>query len=239
VLLFYLGGLTYAETAAELGIDVGAVKTRLHKGRATLRRELLSLCTEESMAVNSALTTESRAVEMRVVDVRRTAASDDRPERHVIVLEEVNGAQTLLFWVGAFEGQTTACILEQAEMVRPLTYQFLVSVLQASGGTLKQVRITHLLDETFYAVAAIESAAGVREVDARPSDAVNLALLTGAPIFVGVDVLAAVQAKAPPADIHPDEWNLAGQRGRSAGSAELVAEQRERHPPVRWKPRAE
>ena len=49
MLLHYLSGLSYAETAEQLGIEVGAVKTRLHKARAALRRQLQSLWEEEAM----------------------------------------------------------------------------------------------------------------------------------------------------------------------------------------------
>jgi RNA polymerase sigma factor (sigma-70 family) len=240
MLLFYLSGLTYAETAAHLGIEVGAVKTRLHKARAALRTQLMSLRKEETMTVSTTpVTTEDQVVEMRVTDVRRTAATDDRPERHVVVLEQVGGTRSLLFWVGAFEGNAVALLLEKAETTRPLTYQFLASVLEAAGGRLQEVRITRLAEETFYAVAVIADAAGTREVDARPSDAVSLALLTGAPIFVAADVLAVVERNDAPPDIHPDEWRLASLRERSVGSAALVAEQRERYPTVRWKQKAE
>ena len=64
---------------------------------------------------------------------------------------------------------------------------------QAAGGKLREVRISRLAAETFYAVAAIEGSDGAREVDARPSDAVSLALVTGAPIRVERSVLDAVE----------------------------------------------
>jgi RNA polymerase sigma factor (sigma-70 family) len=228
VLLFYLGGLTHAETAAQLGIDVGAVKTRLHKGRATLRRRLLSLWEEESMTVSGAPDkTGQQPIEMRVVDVRRTPGDDERPPRHVVVLEEVGGPRSLHFWVGGFEGMSLALQLEKAESTRPLTYAFLASVLEAAGSLLKEARIVRLAEETFYASAVVESAAGTRRVDARPSDAVSLALLTGAPILVEPAVLAAVERQPPRADIPPEERNIAGLRQRSIGSAEIVGELRE------------
>jgi RNA polymerase sigma factor (sigma-70 family) len=246
VLLFYLGGLTYAETAAQLGIEVSAVKTRLHKGRAALRRELLSLWEEESMTVSDAAAKlENQAVEMRVVDVRRRAATDESSERHavvlehyVVVLEEVGGTRTFLFWVGAFEGHSLAMLLEKAETIRPLTYTFMASVLEAAGGRLKEARITRLAEETFYAVAVIEGASGTREVDARPSDAVSLALLKGAPILVEADVLAAREGGAPPTFLPPAR-ELASLRQRSTGSAEIVAEIQQRWPKAGLKARGE
>ena len=240
VLLFYLAGLTYAETAAELGIDVGAVKTRLHKARATLRRRLSSRWEEDSM-VGASGTQESadEAVEMRVADVRRTPADEERPARHVVLLEEVGGERSLPIWVGQFEGTALATLLEKAETARPLTYTFTASILEAAGGRLREVRISRLADKTFYAVAVVEGRTGTRQVDARPSDALSLALVTGARIRVEPAVLAAVEQSPPPTDIRPEEWRPAGLRQGSIGAAQIVAEVREGWRREGWKQRAD
>ena len=71
-----------------------------------------------------------------------------------------------------------------------MAYQFMTSLLEATGGRLAEARVTRLDDGTFYGVAVVEGPAGTREVDARPSDILNLALLTGAPIRVDPEVLA-------------------------------------------------
>ena len=193
VLLFYLSGLTQAETAALLGIEVGAVKTRLHKARATLRRRLWTTWTEETMATTAA----NGTIEMRVVDVRRTRPDGESAARTAVVLEEVGGARRLPIWVGEFEGAAIALHLEGAATPRPMTYAFAASVLAAAGGRLDEVRIERLAEETFYAVAVVDGANGRREVDARPSDALNLALLSGAPIRVQAAVLATLDAVNP------------------------------------------
>jgi Domain of unknown function (DUF151) len=65
-----------------------------------------------------------------------------------------------------------------------MAYQFMTSLLEATGGRLAEARVTRLEDGTFYGVAVVEGPAGTAEVDARPSDILNLALLTGAPIRV-------------------------------------------------------
>jgi bifunctional DNase/RNase len=71
-----------------------------------------------------------------------------------------------------------------------MAHQFMSSLLEATGGRLAEARVTRLDDGTFYGVAVVEGPAGTREVDARPSDILNLALLTGAPIRVDPVVLA-------------------------------------------------
>jgi RNA polymerase sigma-70 factor (ECF subfamily) len=185
VVLFYLVGMAHREVAAALGIGVGAVKTRLHKGRAALREELAAWWREDDMAA-----TTTGPVTMRVTEVRRQPGEGERPEKTAILLQEEAGARRLGIWVGAFEGLQVAFALEGTELPRPMAYQFMTSLLEATGGRLAEARVTRLDDGTFYGVAVVEGPAGTREVDARPSDILNLALLAGAPIRVDPEVLA-------------------------------------------------
>jgi RNA polymerase sigma factor (sigma-70 family) len=185
VVLFYLAGMAHREVAAALGIGVGAVKTRLHKGRAALRAELAAQDEEEFMAA-----TTTGPVTMRVTEVRRQPGEQGRPDKTAIMLREEAGERRLSIWVGVFEATQIAFALVGAELARPMAYQFMTSLLEATGGRLAEARVTRLDDGTFYGVALIEGPAGTREVDARPSDLLNLALLTGAPIRVDPAVLA-------------------------------------------------
>ena len=185
VVLFYLVGMAHREVAAALGIGVGAVKTRLHKGRAALREELAAWWREDDMA-----TTTTGPVTMRVTEVRRQPGEGGRPEKMAILLAEEAGERRLCIWVGAFEATQVAFALEGTELPRPMAYQFMTSLLEATGSRLAEARVTRLDDGTFYGVAVVDGPAGTRVVDARPSDILNLALLTGAPIRVDPDVLA-------------------------------------------------
>ena len=185
VVLFYLVGMAHREVAAALGIGVGAVKTRLHKGRAALREELAAWEREEHMAA-----TTTGPVTMRVTEVRRQPQEAERPEKTAILLTEEAGERRLSIWVGAFEALQVAFALEGTALPRPMAYQFMTSLLEATGGRLAEARVTRLDDGTFYGVAVVDGPAGTREVDARPSDILNLALLTGAPIRVDPGVLA-------------------------------------------------
>jgi bifunctional DNase/RNase len=183
VTLFYLAGLSQREVAAALGIDVGAVKGRLHRARQALRARLVEFSEEAEM-------TSSELVEVRVVDVLRQEA------RHVVVLEEVGGERRLHLWIGPSEAEFLAVHLEDLEMVRPLTYAFAARLLDAAGGTLEEVRISRLAEQTYYAEAVVGSGGATRAVDARPSDALNLAVLMGRPVKVAREVLEAGQ-RAP------------------------------------------
>jgi RNA polymerase sigma-70 factor, ECF subfamily len=167
VTLYYLAGLTQAEAAAHLGIPPGAVKTRLHKARANLRTRLRPLEKEHAM------------VQMEVKDVRRAG------DKHIIML--AGGGQDLKIWVGEPEALQLAVALEAVDLPRPTSYDLTAALLQAGGTAIREVRVSRLVDHTFYGEVVLSDGAAV---DARPSDAINLALVAGAPILVDDAVLA-------------------------------------------------
>ena len=178
VALFYLADLSHAQIAARLGISVGAVKTRLHKARAALRARLADLRREPSPM--------PAPIRMRVADVRDTG-TDEPYSSHVVFLVEEGGERRLPIWIGAAEGTQLALRLHDVDAPRPSTYRFAADLLAAAGAELSEVRIVRLADHVFYGQARL---AGGAEVDARPSDALNLALIAGAPVLVEEAVLA-------------------------------------------------
>jgi RNA polymerase sigma factor (sigma-70 family) len=198
VLLFYLSGLTYAETAALLGIEVSAVKTRLHKARIALRRQLEDVWKERKMPVTTEM---NQSVPVRVGDVRRKPATGDEPAQLIVILEEIDGERRLPIWVGQNEGTQTALQLEKLQFPRPPTIAFAANLLKAVGGRLREVVITKLdAAEVFYAIAVVDYGRKRANVDARPSDAINLALSVEAPISVEPAVFEAVTKTSPPAE---------------------------------------
>jgi RNA polymerase sigma factor (sigma-70 family) len=184
VLLFYVAGLTQAEISAQLGIAVGAVKTRLHKARASLRGHLSPHMEVDSMTARKP----HDHVQMTVTAIKRLRKKGH--EYHVLVLSEAGGARTLPIWIGPSEATSIALHLEQVEGLRPTTATLAANLLLAAGGTLREVRIERLDERVFYAVAVVEGADGVHDIDARPSDAINVAMLTGSPIAVSESVLS-------------------------------------------------
>jgi bifunctional DNase/RNase len=198
VILHYLAGLTQAETAAHLGVEVGAVKTRLHKARANLRRTQWQH--EPSRASRFSEEGEPAMVEVQLLDVRRRRAEEGLASRHFVVLGEVGGERRFPIWIGEAEATALALHLERVFMPRPLTYAFAAQVLTAAGGQLREVRIDRLVGDVFYATCVVAGSEGDREVDARPSDALNLALLLEAPIRVAEEIIEST------ADCPLDEW---------------------------------
>jgi RNA polymerase sigma factor (sigma-70 family) len=185
VVAFYVGGLTYAETASALGIAVGAVKTRLHKARERLRAQLASEGREWVMASRMDAT-----VEMRLADVVQVQEKADGSPQWVIILDEVRGQRRLPIWVGEAEATWLALAIEGTELPRPGPYMMVKRMLDAAGTGIREVRIERLAEAIFYATVELEGPSGASSIDSRPSDALNMASLTGSKISVSTGVLA-------------------------------------------------
>ncbi|HEY3955756.1 MAG TPA: bifunctional nuclease domain-containing protein [Streptosporangiaceae bacterium] len=197
VLLFYLQGLSHREVAAELGISVGAVKSRLHQARAALE-PVLAPVADLPRERTSRMTRATGWVDVAVTGIRRTDGEDATRRKHIMILGERGGERWLPVWIGPFEAIALALRLEAVETPRPLTYGLAASLVEAAGARVTEVRIARLLDEVFYAAVLVDGPAGVKEVDARPSDAVNLALTAGAPIRVDSELFGPGLAAVPP-----------------------------------------
>jgi len=189
VLLFYLQGLSQLEVAAELGISPGAVKARLHQARAALAPRLAQMINlHEGDTVTTSNATEW--IDVEVSEIRRTQDEDPARRKHIMTLAERNGDRWLPMWIGPAEATALAQTLSSAENPRPFTYKLAASLVDAAGASVTEVRITQLVPPVFYASVLVSGPAGLREVDSRPSDAVNLALAAGAPIRVDDQLFA-------------------------------------------------
>jgi uncharacterized protein len=203
-----------------------AVKARLHQARAALAPQLTPLiATPEETAVTATDNSPAWA-DVSVTEIRcRNAGEAGRV--HVMVLQERTGSRQLPMWIGPAEATALALSLEAVETPRPLTYQMAASLLGAAGSRVTEVRITRLTAPVFYAVIAVDGPAGRREIDARPSDAVNLALVTGAPVRVDSALLDDMEAQAE----HHPQW-----RELPIGTAEIAAAERQRTAQALWQP---
>jgi bifunctional DNase/RNase len=119
-------------------------------------------------------------VQVQVIDVRR---SDDRAA-HVLVLREVAGERRLSMVIGEAEALAIATELAGRRPPRPLTHDLLRSAIEALDGRVRRVEVTRLHGGTYFAHLVIERGQRRVEVDARPSDAIAVALRIGAPIYV-------------------------------------------------------
>jgi bifunctional DNase/RNase len=119
----------------------------------------------------------------------------------VVVLLRAENGKLLPIWIGALEGQNIAIALAGEKPPRPLTPDLLLSVLDMLGGKLARVEITELKENTFYARLVIEHRGIEYEIDARPSDAIALALRAEAPILVDENLLE--EAAVEEAQVEP------------------------------------
>ena len=95
----------------------------------------------------------------------------------------------LCVWTRATEATAIQVKLQNISLPRPMTHDLLYSVIEATGGTVNRVTISDLVDDTFYAQVFLQTGEVEREVDARPSDAIALAVRSQAPIFASESVL--------------------------------------------------
>jgi bifunctional DNase/RNase len=124
-------------------------------------------------------------VEMKIKGLMIDPVSD----MPIVILKNQSGDQVLPIWVGIFEANAIAVQLENAPPPRPMTHDLLRNVIESLSATVERVVITDLKDNTFFARIQLNQTAGSLDVDARPSDAMALALRTDSPIFVEEDVL--------------------------------------------------
>ncbi|MBT4496406.1 MAG: sigma-70 family RNA polymerase sigma factor [Gemmatimonadetes bacterium] len=174
-LLFYFEQLSLREIAALLDCSVGAVKGRLHKARKELRERLWPLYAQDYPAME-------RKNEMTKVEIADVIDQDGKS--FLIFLLDRENRRCIPITIGVFEGNCLAMGLRGISTPRPVTAQFAANILEAVGAELEEVRIEKLEKDIFYAVAKVRSGDEVRELDARPSDAMGVAVLAGSPIYV-------------------------------------------------------
>jgi uncharacterized protein len=138
--------------------------------------------------------TEVGYVELRIAKVVGLTTAEDQPI-HYVVLEDVAGDRHLPIEIGHVEAFSLAARLGGIAWPRPMTYQFVAGLMQALGGRVRQVRIDRVVEEAYIATVEVEGPPGVQPVDARPSDALNLAALVQAPILVASEVLQEAEAE--------------------------------------------
>jgi len=137
-------------------------------------------------------------VEMRV----RGLAVDANTRQPVVILMDLTETRFLPIWIGVFEADAILLALEEIKVPRPATHDLMKTLVQTLDAQLVRVVVHALEDKTSTYFASLVLKRGSLpqeiEVDARPSDAVALALRLSAPIFVAEDVLArsSVQDKA-------------------------------------------
>lgn len=125
-------------------------------------------------------------VRVEIDSIRVSLMSQER----VVVLKDAESDRYLPIWIGAFEAEAIRVELQDVTTTRPLTHDLLKSVITELGGKVERIVVSELRNEIFYATIMIHTGDGTLEIDARPSDAIALAVRLKAPIFVAESVMS-------------------------------------------------
>jgi bifunctional DNase/RNase len=108
----------------------------------------------------------------------------------VLILEETAGERILPVWIGEFEGQSIDMALRGIQPQRPFPYDLIISSVTRMGGSIQEIIVSSLHENTFFATVKIVRDGESILIDSRTSDAVAIALRAKSPIFVSEEVLA-------------------------------------------------
>ena len=180
-------------------------------------------------------------------------ALDPRTDSPILLLRDSSKNRILPIWIGVAEATAIAAQVEGIHLPRPMTHDLTQNMVSSLGGRISRVAIISLVDATYYAQITLVANDKENDLDARPSDAVALALRAAAPIYVddrvfqqgaamlvetsdGHELNAAGRAPEPPAGEDADERPGAGQAAATGTSGEGAAgaDAVEQSPAERW-----
>jgi bifunctional DNase/RNase len=132
--------------------------------------------------------TDAGLVPMKVS--KAVALRDGEELSDFVVLDELNGDRRLVIGIGHTEAFALDAGLQGLQWRRPMTYQFIAALVDSLGGRVREVRLDRIVEGSYAATVEVDGPRGVGLVDARSSDALNLAVLTGTPVLVSSQMLA-------------------------------------------------
>ncbi len=127
-------------------------------------------------------------IEMEFFELRLDETGADQ----IIILKEKSGDRMMPILIGYYEAQSIHLALNEIKILRPLTHDLTMKIIQSLGAKMEKVVINDLRDSTFYARIHFTTSNGPVDVDSRPSDAIALAVRTQTPIYVAKEVLEQV-----------------------------------------------
>lgn len=126
-------------------------------------------------------------IEMRVMGI----ALDTRTGSPIVVLHDKDNRKALPIWIGSAEASAIIRKIENLAVARPMTHDLIIDIIEKAGYTLDRIEINDVEKETYYATLFLKNDSdNVIEIDARPSDAIAVAIRVDAPIFVTANVLS-------------------------------------------------
>ncbi len=107
----------------------------------------------------------------------------------IVILKVEDENRYLPIWIGQPEARSILMKLQNQEFSRPLTHDLAVNLVSELGGSMERVTVTELKDSTFFATISLQINGRTVEIDSRPSDAIALAVRSGAEIFAADEVI--------------------------------------------------
>ena len=107
----------------------------------------------------------------------------------IVILKVEDENRYLPIWIGQPEARSILMKLQNQEFSRPLTHDLAVNLVSELGGSMEKVTVTELRDSTFFATISVQIDGRTVEIDSRPSDAIALAVRSGAEIFAADEVI--------------------------------------------------
>ena len=114
---------------------------------------------------------------------------DPQTNTPILILKDLQSETSLPIWIGILEATSIATELEKIQLPRPMTHDLIKNCFEFLNVKVERIEVCDLRQNTYYALIYLRNNDGVRTIDARPSDAIAIALRTDAPIFVKEDVL--------------------------------------------------
>ncbi len=140
-------------------------------------------------------------VEMKI----RGLVMDPNSNMPIVILKDLESETVLPIWVGLFEANAIALEIEKTSTPRPMTHDLARNLIQGLNASVEKVVVTDLRNDTFYAVIWMRQANEFVTIDARPSDAIAIALRCDCPIYVSEEVLRVAKLAPSTADTSPEE----------------------------------
>ena len=125
-------------------------------------------------------------IEMKVMGI----ALDTRSGSPIVVLHDLDNRRALPIWIGSAEASAIIRKIEKLTVARPMTHDLVVDIVKKTGYKISKIEINDVEKETYYATIYLENGEDELVIDARPSDAIAVAMRADAPIFVTANVLA-------------------------------------------------
>jgi len=165
----------------------------------------------------------SDMVEVVIDSIRVSLMSQQR----IVILRERDAERYLAIWIGVYEAESITIALQEVEVARPLTHDLLKNVFNQLNARILRVEVVALRDDTFYGNVVAETDGHILNIDARPSDALAIAVRAHVPILVARSVMDSAGI-IPEEDLQEQSSSEPAQAAKPAENPEPADESEDR-----------